>query len=616
MLVVRPDSYQALVQRAAVLSDLRRGAEATAVCERAAVLHPLDAEVHALRGAAARASGELAASLECYDVAAALSPQNPRITNARAEVLLALKRYPDALRASDAAVALTPDLAAAHFNRGCALLGLERVQEACTSFARACTIEPAWAEAHLNHAVAAARLEHWSVALESYDRAIELKPAGLPQHADALSNRGAILNELGRHAEALASAEQALALDPSHADAYACRADALRNLGRYEEALRCCDQALALCPDHEIARANRGTLLTALGRLEEALEIFAGAVEKHPGDAEAHLTLAHASLLRGDFARGWLEHEWRWRSKQLSDQQRHDLRQPLWLGEESLRGKTILLHAEQGLGDILQFCRYATLAAESGARVILQAPSTLTRLLRTVEGVERVIAMGEELPETDLHCPLMSLPLAFGTTPTTVPGRVPYFQATATDRDYWAQKLADGRRPRIGLVWSGGFRPGRPRFWSINERRNVPLPKLAVLRDVDADFFSLQKGEPAESELAELNRRGWDGPRLRDYTSELRDFADTAALIEQLDLVISVDTSTAHLAGGLGKPVWLLNRHDTCWRWLLDRGDSPWYPTLKLYRQTRPGDWDGTIRRLHADLNVWVSRYRVRDRAD
>jgi tetratricopeptide (TPR) repeat protein len=609
-LAIGADIPEAWTIRGSAQASLRHFEEALGSFDRALALRPTDESARIKRGMTLQGLGRLGDALSQYEAVLVARPDCYQALINQAAVLLALRRYPDALLACEAVLALAPDLAEAHFNHGCALLGLARVPEACASFARAGSIKPDWTEAHLNHAAASAQLMRWSAALASYDRAIELQPARLRDDVDTLCNRAAILNELGRHSEALASVEQALALDPSHADAYACRADALRNLGRYEEALHCCEQALALNPEHGVAHANRGTLLTALGRVGEALKIFTRAVEKQPGDAEARLTLAHTLLLNGDFERGWLEHEWRWRSAQLSGHRRHDLRGPLWLGKESLAGKTILLHAEQGLGDTLQFCRYATLAAESGARVILQVPATLTRLMRTVDGVERVLAVGEELPEIDFHCPMMSLPLAFKTTLATVPGRVPYFQAAAQDRDYWAQRLAQSRRPRIGVVWSGGFRVDQPRLWTINERRNVALARLAVLRNVDADFFGLQKGEPGESELSELKRKGWDGPWLRDYTSELRDFADTAALIEQLDLVISVDTSTAHLAAGLGKVVWLLNRHDTCWRWLLDRSDSPWYPTLKLYRQSRPGDWDGTIRRLHDDLEVWVRRQR------
>jgi hypothetical protein len=212
----------------------------------------------------------------------------------------------------------------------------------------------------------------------------------------------------------------------------------------------------------------------------------------------------------------------------------------------------------------------------------------------------------------------MSLPLAFRTTLSNVPGRVPYLRAGADKAEYWRRRLAEQRgeqrAPRVGLVWSGGFRPNQREVWAVNRRRNIPLSKLANLKLPDVEYFSLQKGSSAEAELAECIANGWDGPAVTDFSSELHDFSDTAALVEQLDLVISVDTSTAHLAGALGKPVWLLNRFDTCWRWLEDRTDSPWYPTLRLYRQQAPGDWEGVVRRVRQDLLQWATEAARGDR--
>jgi ADP-heptose:LPS heptosyltransferase len=204
---------------------------------------------------------------------------------------------------------------------------------------------------------------------------------------------------------------------------------------------------------------------------------------------------------------------------------------------------------------------------------------------------------------------MLSLPFAFRTTLSSIPTHVPYVAVGEDRRRAWQDKLGERRRPRIGLVWSGGFRPGRPELWSVNERRNIPLAKFAAFKNLEADFYSVQKGQPAESEPAELIARGWDGLAIADFSGEMGDFADAAALIEQLDLVISVDTAMAHLAGALAKPVWILNRFDACWRWLLDRDDSPWYPTARLYRQERPGDWDSVVCQVARDLARWLSLY-------
>jgi hypothetical protein len=229
--------------------------------------------------------------------------------------------------------------------------------------------------------------------------------------------------------------------------------------------------------------------------------------------------------------------------------------------------------------------------------------------------VTQWVLPGEPLPLFDYYCPLMSLPLALKTTLATVPSEVPYLHASVERVQYWKDKLGARTKARVGLVWSGGFRPNQPELWSVNDRRNIPLAKLAQLKHPGIEFFSLQKGQPAESELSELIANSWDGPNLKDHTSDLHDFGETAALIEQLDLVVSVDTSVAHLAGALGKPLWLLNRFDTCWRWLLDRADSPWYPSARVYRQARFGEWEEVVQRLRSDLDRWALAVEEREEA-
>jgi hypothetical protein len=229
-------------------------------------------------------------------------------------------------------------------------------------------------------------------------------------------------------------------------------------------------------------------------------------------------------------------------------------------------------------------------------------------LLTTLSGVAQLIEAGSPLPPFDYQCPLLSLPLAFKTTLSSIPATIPYLKCNLEKSRLWKERLGERHKRKVGLVWSGGLRPNQPEMWFIDSRRNIPLDELAVLKHPDIDFYSLQKGEPAESELAELIRHNWEGPHIVDFTSQLNDFSDTAALVENLDLVVTVDTSTAHLAGALGKPVWILNRFDTCWRWLLNRNDSPWYPTVKLYRQEKAGHWDDVVRRIKMDLDVFSAR--------
>jgi hypothetical protein len=302
-------------------------------------------------------------------------------------------------------------------------------------------------------------------------------------------------------------------------------------------------------------------------------------------------------LMLGDYAQGWAQYEWRWRTTQFEEAVR-DLGAPLWLGREDLRGRTILLHGEQGLGDTLQFCRYAPKVAALGATVVLEVQAGLEGLLARLKGVDRIVTRGAALPPFDFQTPLASLPLALGAGPDG--DLVPYLSADPEQAAAWAARLADPSAPlRVGLCWAGGTRPDQPIAHAIDKRRSLPLEALTPLADIPGlQLYSLQKGPPS-AQLADVR---WPGPPIVDLTDELKDFADTAALAANLDLVITCDTSTAHLVGGLGKPVWILNRFDSCWRWLHDRGDSPWYPSARLFTQTAPGDWDGVVGRVKGEL--------------
>lgn len=497
------------------------------------------------------------------------------------------------------AIGIDPNNAAAYCNQGSAFRELGQLESALACYDRAIAIRPNYAEAYINRSIVQRELRQWDAALESCDQAIAI----LPNHAEAYCGRGKVFKELKQWDAALASYDRAIALKPNFAEAYSERGIALRELSQWDAALGSYERAIAIDGNHVNAYLNRGNVLKEINELEAALASFNHAISIKADFATAHCNRSTILLLRGDFENGWRDYEWRWKDKHSTViKQKRNFPQPLWRGGKSLAGKTILLHHEQGLGDTLQFCRYATLVADLGARVILQVPKPLCSLLTSIEGVSQVVAEGEALPAFDTFCPLMSLPLAFGTTLSTIPARVPYVTSATDKTRFWKEKLGEKTRPRVGLVWSGGFRTNRPEVWAVHNRRNIPLAKLVSLKHPEIEFFSLQKGQPAESELADLTSNGWDGPAMIDHASLLHDFSDTAALIELLDLVISVDTSTAHLAGALGKPVWLVNRFDTCWRWLLDRTDSPWYPTARIYRQTQVGDWDDVVERVRKDL--------------
>jgi tetratricopeptide (TPR) repeat protein len=504
-----------------------------------------------------------------------------------------------AVRLIGKAIEINPHSATAHCNQGSAYRELEQLEAALACYERAIALRPDYADAYLNRSIVERELGQWTAALASCERVIALRP-DLPA---AYLSRGKALKGLRQWEAALASYDRALALKPDLAEAHCERGIALRELRRWDEALSSYERAIAAQGDYAAAYLNRGNVLKELQQLDAALASFTQAISIKPDLATAHSNRSAILLLRGDFQQGWRDYEWRWKDKYSTPtRQRKNFPCPLWQGDKSIHGKTILLHHEQGLGDTLQFCRYATLVAALGARVILQVPKSLTTLLSGLEGVFQVLDEGEALPALDCFCPLMSLPLAFKTTLSTIPAPVPYLKGPNDRVRFFRDVLGERTKPRVGLVWSGGFRPSQPELWAVHERRNIPLAALAPLKHRDIDFYSLQIGQPAQSELEELNSRNWDGPALIDHTAALRDFSDTAALIENLDLVISVDTSTAHLAGALGKRVWLLNRFDTCWRWLLDRTDSPWYPTMRLYRQSCPGDWDDVIERVRGDL--------------
>jgi hypothetical protein len=374
--------------------------------------------------------------------------------------------------------------------------------------------------------------------------------------------------------EAIQSYQKALSINPSYLDAYCNLGITYRDLTFYVKALDCFNLALSVDSNFSSARFNKSLALLSLG----------------------------------DLKNGFLEYEWRWESKNQKGSKRV-FQNPLWLGDESLLNKTILIYGEQGLGDMIQFCRYIEMLASLGANIVLEVPSSLHQLMKSLKGVSQVVTTGEILPYFDYQCPMMSLPLAFKTELATIPAKIPYLSAPEEKKQYWQRHLGSHSKLRVGLVWSGGVRLDRPELWTVNNRRNIPLQKLTQLQHPKIQFYSLQKGDAAESELRELRENNWAGPDILDFTGDLIDFADTAALIDNLDLIISVDTSIVHLAGALGKPVWVLNRYDSCWRWLIDRNDSPWYPTLKLYRQESYGNWDGVIIEICNDLSNYCKNF-------
>ena len=510
-------------------------------------------------------------------------------------VVIAQRGQPDeAIPLIEAAIAEAPRDANMHANLARACKAVGRLVEALAAYDQALALGSIDPGVHNDRGNVLLNLDRAPQALDSFDQAIALRG----DYAEAFCNRGNALRALNRHAEALDSLERALALQPGFADAHSNRGNVLQDLDRHEEAVASYNQALELQPYHLDALVNRGVALRALGRHAAALASYDAALALRPEHITARTNRSLCLLQTGDFTQGWIEHEWRLRMPAFAPTATR-FADPPWRGSESLAGKTILLHAEQGFGDTLQFCRYAPLVAARGAHVVLEVGRPLARLLATLDGVAQVIVGGDKMPPIDSHCPLLSLPLAFGTTLDTVPPPAA-LRPDPIQVAYWQQRLATIPGRRVGLVWEGSSLKRHPEGRAADRRRSMTLGQFMPLGTLPGNtFVSLQVGDAAAQTAAPS-----PGLAVHDFTAELTDFADTAALISGLDLVITVDTAVAHLAGTLGKPVWILTQFDADWRWLLHRDDSPWYPSARLFRQSSFGDWPGVIAEVAAALHA------------
>jgi tetratricopeptide (TPR) repeat protein len=624
VLAAQPENFDALHLCGVLMHQRGQPVEALRLIGQALRANAKAAAAHSNYGMVLAAVNRNAEALESYDRAIALKPDYAEAINNRGNLLRKLGRNEEAIASFERALALKPGYPEALNNRGNALLALRRTAEALKSYEEALAQRPSYVDALVNRAEALRLLERPDEAIASLDRTLALKPdhpAGLkgraqlrqdrgdiagaladlqrltplkPDDAETQAIMGHLLRELGRFDEALAASDRALALSPDDADAHNGRGNVLIELNRFDEALAAYDRALAIDPNNTVALVNRGNALRYLGRTDAALDSFDAAIRTAPDFAEAHWNKAVLQLSHGDFANGFANYEWRW---QRGVEPSRGFAQPQWRGEE-LSGKTILLHAEQGLGDSIQMLRYLPLVAakfgDMGGKIVLEVHAPVLPLI--ADPAIKLVRSGAPLPAFDVHCPLMSLPLAFRTTLATIPADVPYLHVPAGRLEKWQTKLAAVQTPRVGLVWSG-------KVDHINDHnRSIPLERLAPVLSVPGiSFVSLHK-ETRNNDLAELAR--W--PNLTRVDDALADFADTAAAIAQLDLVIAVDTAVAHLAGALGKPVWILISHIQDWRWLIGRSDSPWYPSARLFRQPAPGDWDGAIADVAAALGEFT----------
>lgn len=510
-------------------------------------------------------------------------------------ILQALERFDESLSQFDQLLPDRVDDARLHYNRGNALKGLGRYREALASYDRALELAPDLLVAHQNRASTLAGLDRNEEALESYDLLLELA-ADPADHISSLFDRSRVLARLKRYDEARAGYDEVLALRPDHAGALTQRGVILTELGRPDEALAQYEQALRADPDSILAHLNRGNALGALNRLDEAIQSYEEVLTRDPDHADANFNLALVRLCLGDFLAGWPQYEYRWKRERYAAA-RPVYPRPVWTGKEDVRGKTLLLCAEQGLGDAIQFSRYAATLATLGAKVLIGAHRPLTEVLATVPGVAQVIPDGDELPHFDFYCSLLSLPLAFCTEPATIPASIPYIRAQDERIATWRDRMPANGRLRVGVCWAGAGEH------SNNRNRSMTLERLAAIFSIPGvDFVSLQKevGDNQAGILRHFN--------VTQLGREFTDFADTAAVVGMLDIVISVDTSVAHLAGAMGKATAVLIPFAPDWRWMHHRTDSPWYPTMRLYRQSAINDWDGPIERIHRELSAIAAR--------
>jgi len=560
-------------------------------CRQALAADPNHAETLHLMGLLCLHAEQPDLAVEWIARAIRQDPQ-PKYLSTLGNTLLLQRRFEEALKTFDKAIQLKPDDAKLWTSLGKVLIDLDRLTEALPSFEQALRLDPCNWDAADRAAYVLYRQGRLEEALKHYDLCLELQPG----NALTLQMRAVLLRGLKRFEESLADNLRSHELAPDNVETLNNIGDALRSLGRYEEAVTWFDRAIERRPSFVLAFINKGSALVQLRRLDEAIGTWRHAKALDPGNAEADWNLSLLELLIGDFEAGWARREARWNSK-LCPEVYPKFAEPMWLGKEPVEGKTILFHVDEGLGDTIQFVRYVPMLAKRGARVILVVAKALHSLLSGFPGVSECLTLADKLPPFDMHCPICSLPLAFGTRLDTIPAPTSYLPTPSPERTKaWEDRLGRHDRLRIGLVWSGNPTHAN----DLN--RSISLQTLSRILDVDATFVSLQK-DPRPADKAILEQRA----DIVDLTADLTDFVATAALVSCLDLVITVDTSVAHLAGALGRPTWILLPYVPDYRWMLDRDDSPWYPTVRLFRQSKTREYDDVLDQVRAELRLLIA---------
>lgn len=592
-----PDRPSTLCNLSIAYAKMERYEEALVICNKAIALKPDFAEAYTNRGDVLYWMGLLDDAIESCNKAISLRPDSATAYSIRGNSMKKLRRLDEALANYDIAIELKPDFYEVYFNRGNVLKEFKRLDEALGSYDKSIGLKPNFSAAYLNRGMALTELKRLDEALVSYDKAIALNP----NFAEAYFNRGNALTELKRPDEALVSYDKAIELNPNFAEAYFNRGNALKEFRRLGEALESYDKAIALKPSYAQAYGNRGMALTELKRLDEALVSYDKAIVLKPDHYVTLWNQANLLLLLGNFTRGLKQYEYRGSRQEFSKHRRHEL--PLLLDAALIKGKTLLIYNELYFGDMIQFCRYAILAEHKGAKVIISAQNNLHDLLATLSPSIEIIPEKTEPNRFDYHVPLMSLPLAFHTELETIPANVPYLHSDKARVARWNQIIGD-HGFKIGICWQGSN-------LSEESGRSFPLMEFGKLSQMpNVRLISLQKYDgidqlerlPSNMKIERLGDEFDSGPQA---------FLDTAAVMENLDLVITCDTAIAHLAGALARPTWVALKYVPDWRWFLDRNDSPWYPTMRLFRQDKPEHWQSAFEKMELAIMDLLKSFQI-----
>ena len=526
--------------------------------------------------------GKFEEAIAAYERALAIKPDYAMAHNNLGYALQRQGRLDLAIAAYERALAIKPDYVEVLYNMGYALQGQGRLEEAIAAYERALAIKPDLAEVCSNLGYALQGQGRLEEAIAAYERALAIKP----DLAEVHNNLGNALKDQGKLEEAIAAYERALAIKPDYAMAQNNLGIVLMDRGDLDLVIAAYERALAIKPDYAEAHNNLGYALQEKGKLDLAIVAYERALAIKPDYADAQWNLSLALILLGNYKKGWPLYESRI-TKKINNGKYYIFDKPLWQGEFIGKGTKMLICSEQGFGDFIQFCRYLVMLKDIGPELelIVEVPRPLLNIISSLDCTMTLVGKGDKLPEFDVYCHLMSLPLAFGTTVETIPNRTPYIYTDSNKLQTWRNKLGPQGRPRVGLVWSGSAKHSR------DQNRSLKLDQLSNLISIHSiEWHSLQKEYREHDQYFLAN-----APEISQHQDALRDFSDTAALVECMDLIISVDTSVAHLAGALGKPVWILLPFAPDYRWLLDREDTPWYPTARLFRQSNIGEWQSVI---------------------